>query len=443
MNAALRVWWTFLTALPLQRWLGSVGAALCVLLALVGFVLNQPLWMAGLVVLLVLAVFPTLFAGPAVFRALSSPRANQLWPHFRARMLGATALFIATLLALFALLIWGAPSPAGRAPPLELIGYTFAIATALFFWMFLQLGDWRWVWLWIAGPLVAGMLGLLGLSPSAVRAVLTAIPPWAWPAAAVAIWLVFAVWYVRAGRIRPIMLVPQAHARAWARAELDEAVTRDVALRMLVTARPPRRKTGALALAIAIVVGTAIVVPSLTPAARFFSFTSFVWPFSTMMMLWGNATAIVHRSRLLWLRMPGSRDVVRREIERALLRNFRAAVLLLLAAAAVYASPLVAAPPREVLAGFALAACAGLFITYVAFAAVPGGKLQLVSCGLMIGIQMALLARPSPSLTSVAIVAGAELVAAIMFRAVAIRNWRHVDWSRLRPLPTSNMLRGA
>ncbi|HEX7236834.1 MAG TPA: hypothetical protein VF405_07730, partial [Gammaproteobacteria bacterium] len=88
MNAALRVWWTFFTALPLQRWLGGIGAVLAGLLALLGLVLEQPLWVAGLVLFFVLAVFPTMLASAAVFRALSSPRANQLLPHFRGRMLG-------------------------------------------------------------------------------------------------------------------------------------------------------------------------------------------------------------------------------------------------------------------------------------------------------------------------------------------------------------------
>jgi hypothetical protein len=441
MSAALRVWWTFFTALPLQRWLGGIGAVSCGLLALLGFVLEQPLWVAGLVLLFVLAVFPTMFASPAVFRALSSPRANQLLPHFRGRMLGATALLVAAFLAIFALFFSGIASPASRAPPLELIGYAFAFATAMFFWMFMQFGDWRWVWAWVVAPLV---LGMVGLSPSTAAAVLTAIPAWAWPGAAGVAWLVFSVWYVRVPRIRPLMVAPQAHAGAWARAELDESVTREAALRVLVTAQPPGSRAIALGLAIALVViATAMVVTSLTPAARFIPFTTFVWPFSTMIMLWGRATPIVHRSRLLWLRMPGSRDTVRREIERALLRSLGGAVLLLLGAAALYASPLFGAAPREVLAGLGLAASAGLFSTYVAFASVPGRALHLVSFAVMIALQMGLLARSSPSLQAVAVVTAAELGGALLFRALAVRRWRHVDWLRLRPLPASNTFRGA
>jgi hypothetical protein len=174
-----------------------------------------------------------------------------------------------------------------------------------------------------------------------------------------------------------------------------------------------------------------------------FPFTSFVWPFATMIILWSKATGIVHRSRLLWLRMPGARAAVRREIERALLRNLGGTLLLLLGVAALYASPLAAVPPREVLAGFALAACAGLFGTYAALAAIPGNVVHLVTFALLILAQFGLLAPPSIALTDVVIVTAIELIGAIAFRAFAIARWRRVDWLRLRPLPQAHMFRDA
>jgi len=438
MNAVLRVWWTFFTALPLQRWLGGTGAALCTLLAAGGFVSGTyELWIFGLLVLFILAVFPTLFASPAVFRALSAPRASQLLPRFRARMLGAVALLVATLLAIFVLFFVTSAAAANRALPLEPIGYAFAFATAMFLWMFVQFGDWRWVWLWLAAPAALGVLGLL--APES-RALVAAVPAWAWPGAALLAWIGFAAWYVRARRIGPIRFNPQPRARAWASAELGGALPRDVALRMLVTARPPGREGWALAL-VGIVLG--VNVAAMSVAAPFFSFTSSFWPFGTMLLLWGHATSIVHRSRLLWLRMPGPRDAVRREVERALLRNVRGAVLLIVAAAVIYASPLVGASPQQVLAGFLLSACAALFSTYLAFASIPGRALHLVGFGLMIALQFPLLAPPFTSPTNVTIVTVAELGGAIAFRMLALRRWRQIDWLRLRPLPQSNMFRGS
>jgi len=215
-----------------------------------------------------------------------------------------------------------------------------------------------------------------------------------------------------------------------------------------MTGKPPSQKNRALVIRTAWVVGNVVILvlgaflflPA--PLTQFFSFTSFVWPFGTMMLLWGHATGIVHRSRLLWLRTPGSRDAVRREVEHALLRNLRSGLLLLVGVAALYLSPLVAAAPQQVLAGFALAACAGLFSTYLAFASVPGRALHLIGFGLMMATQFALLG-PFNSPLNVGIVTVVELAGALAFRALALRRWRRVDWLQLRPLPTSNMFRGA
>jgi hypothetical protein len=60
----------------------------------------------------------------------------------------------------------------------------------------------------------------------------------------------------------------------------------------------------------------------------------------------------------------------------------------------------------------------------------------------MMALQFALLG-PFKSPMNIDIVIGAELVGALAFRALAVRRWRRVDWLRLRPLPTSNMFRGA
>jgi hypothetical protein len=356
-------------------------------------------------------------------------------------MLVGVALFMAALLAPLALL-FVSESTAGRPTPLEFIGYMLAVSTAIFMWMFALFGDWRWVWLWIAVPFV---FGWLGLSSPTGRALLAAIPAWAWPGAAVLAWIVFVAWYVRARRIGPVIFAPQPPAAAWARADLDGSVTRELALRALVTGQPPGRMGRALVFSIALNVGLAFIVVFFLMASftGFFAFTSFVWPFAAMLVLWGKATAIVHRSRLLWLRMPGSRETVRREIERALLRNACAGVLVIVGVAAVSAaSPLVDASPEQVLAGFALVASAALFSTYLAFASIPGRVLHLVCFAVMMALQLALLG-PLSSPTTAGIVIAAQIGGAIALRALAMRRWRHVDWLRLRPLPAANLFRGA
>ncbi len=434
MSAVLRVWWTFFTALRLQRWLGGIGLVLCALLTLAGLVAGQPFWIAGLVMLFTFAVFPTLFASPAVFRALSASHANQLLPHFRARMLGAVALFVAALLATtLAPLLLSVSASAGRQiSPFQVAAFELAFATAIFLIMFLQFGNWRWMWLWIGASL--GFSSLLAWPPG--RSALAALPVSTWLGAVLVAWVTFGAWYLRARRIHPLVLVPQPPAGAWTRAKLDRPLTRAAALHALITANPPgaRLAPGTL---VGVLIVAAAVIFLVIRAARIAPFTAFIWAFALMIGCWAVATSVVHRSRLLWLRLPGPRETVRREVERALCRIFGRFVLALLVLAALYASPLVGTAPLIVLAGFALAASAGLFGIYAAFAAVPGGALHISGFAVLMALQLGLLARPAPSLTSVVIVTAVELAGALFFRALALRRWRHIDWTRVRPLPAS------
>jgi len=438
MNAIGRVWWTFFTAIRLQRWLAGSGLVLAGLLGIAGLLLREPLFgvVFSSLAFFILVVFPTLFASAAVFRALSAPRANLLLPQFRGRMLVAILALETTGLVLFALLLFALAWFGGRAMPLEPLVYAFAFGTATFMLMFMVFGDWRWMWAWI-GTLVA--FSVVG---NAAPRALTAIPTSGWLIAALAAWIAFGGWYLRARRISPLWLVPRPPSLKWPRSRPGETLTREQALRVLISAQP--RWSRWLVAGIINIVAFAIVLTVFAaPNGPFLPFTSFVWPFGMMVLLWGKNMAIVHRSRLLWLRVPGARDVVRREVERALLRNLAGAGLLLLGAAALYSSPLLAAPPREVLAGLALSIGAGLFGTYAALAAIRGNLAQLATFAVLMVAQFGLLARLSPALPDVVLVTALELVAAIAFRALAVARWRRVDWLQLRPLPQSNMLRGA
>jgi hypothetical protein len=439
MNAVARVWWTFFTALPLQRWLAGSGVVLAGLLGIAGLVLREPLFgvVFSSLAFFILVVFPTLFSGAAVFRALSASRANRFLPQFRGRMLAAILALEATGLVLFALLLAALAWFGGRTMPLEPLIYAFAIGTALFILMFLLFGDWRWIWVWLGTFFAFSVLG------QAAPRTLAAIPASGWLVAALAAWVAFGGWYLRARRIKPLSLVPQAPSGRWSEARLGETGTREQALRVLISGQPPWSRRRLLAGILNIAIFAVVVTAFARPSAGFFPFTSFIWPLGMMVLLWGKTTAIVHRSRLLWLRIAGARDVVRREVERALLRNLAGAGLLLLGAAALYSSPLLAAPPREVLAGFALSICAGLFGIYAALAAIPGNLVQLATFAVLMVAQFGLLARLSPALPDVLIVTALELVAAIAFRVLAIARWRRVDWLQLRPLPQSNMLRNA
>ena len=104
MRAVLRVWWTFFTAVPLQRSFGvgrrhrSSASPL-----VVGLLLREWFWLPlGYTAFVVFAAFPALFTAPALFRSLSAPRMFQLLPHLRLRMLIAVSLVLCALLVLSA-----------------------------------------------------------------------------------------------------------------------------------------------------------------------------------------------------------------------------------------------------------------------------------------------------------------------------------------------------
>lgn len=300
--------------------------------------------------------------------------------------------------------------------------------------MFLVFGDWRYIWLWVGTVVAFTVLGR-----SAPRA-LAAIPASAWAVAALAAWVAFGIWYLRARRIKPLALLPQPQSRSWSGRGLGETTTREQALGVLVRGQLPWSRSRLFAGILNAAAFAVLVAIFAAPSSGVFPFTSYVWPLVTMVVLWGKTTAIVRRSRLLWLRIPGARDVVRREVERTLLRNVAGAGLVLLGAAALYSSPLFGAPPSEALAGLALAVCAGLFGTYAAFAALPGNLAQLAAFAVLMVAQFGMLARASPALPDVVIVTALELIAALAFRALAVARWRRVDWLQLRLLP--NMFRG-
>jgi hypothetical protein len=451
MRAVLRLWWTFFTAVSLQVVLFVVGCALFGLLVVVALVRREPIWLVfGYLAFVVLAAFPALFTTPALFRTLAAPRMYQLLPHFRLRMLIAVSLLLCTLLMLSAGFLVAPTIAAERvflaaaSPfPFFALGVVAAFIVAVFLVLFLAFGDWRWS---ISLPLALAALVLLPEWSPATAGFFAASPAWVWPAAALGAWAIFAGWYLRAPQVRPVMLMPQQRAVA---VDATRPVPRAVAIRTLLASNPLRTapKTGGLrttGLRInpfhLLVSGnplnllvSAIALAVLFP--RFYSLTVF-WPLAFMLFSGERSGSIVRQSRLLWLRIPGSRDAVRNEIEKALWRNLGLGALFLVVVAAISASPLVGAGPARALLVLAMTVNAAIYATYVAMAAVPNVATYLWGFVPMAALQVALLARSEPSFAAIAIVAAVELAGAALLRPLAIRRWRSVDWLQVRPLAT-------
>ncbi|HEY9181990.1 MAG TPA: hypothetical protein VIQ99_02250 [Gammaproteobacteria bacterium] len=433
MSAVLRVFWLFYTAFPLQRWLAVTGVVLCSILIAGGFWLEAPdaVYLLVAATFTVLAAFPAVFAGAALFRALSAPRSHQLFPHFRARMLLATALLAASSILWFAAVLAVPALLEGRALPAAVLVYPFGFVTAVFIWVFLFSGDWRWGSAYLLLPL--GVVMLLRTGPGSTDA--DTLP--LWPVATVAslAWAAFGVWYSRVRLVRPLMLTAAARreVRPW-----TDFPTRAGAIRAMLAwnGQPSLFRPflvavgGGGAIGIALLVLTVLMLPKL---GRMPFLTSFIWPFCCMAIAGAVAGRIVGQSRLLWLMVGGGRDDIRRLIERAAWRNGVAALAVTMTTALIVIVPL-GPSAREVALGLAVCASAAIYGVYVALSAVPGIKTQLVGFGLMSVAQLALIARADPAVASVAIIVAAQLLGAALFRALAVRRWRRIDWRLVQPI---------
>lgn len=429
MSAVLRVWWTFFTAVPLQRWLAVVGAAVAgLLLVTVSVAVQRPPPAAGYAIaaaaFTMFAVVPPLFAGGPFLRMLSAPRSHQLLPYFRVRMLVATALLVASQVLWFAAVMVGPVLAAGRDPWASLLILPFAFVTGVFLWLFLASGDVRW---WVAGVLLVALPSRI--FPSAGGSAWLA--PIAGALAALA-WLVFAIWYLRVRRVPPLQLAarpwrwPSAIARPLGQAE---------AIRALVAGyfewSLPRQLLGAVGAGVAfsVLLGLVFVWPGRFERLPYF--TNFPWPFVVMVMMGVIGARSAYRSRALWLQIPGRRADIYARIERLVARRWLLAVVAMLPIA--LGAWLFGASSAELALALLLCASAGLYGGWLSLAAVPGVKTHLLGFGLMTLAQLGLLARVEPVFPSVGIVIGAQLLGAALFRALAVRRWRRIDWLSFRP----------
>jgi hypothetical protein len=336
-------------------------------------------------------------------------------------------MLLCTLLVLSAGVLVAPALAENRAFPFFALGFAAAFLVGMFLVFFLAFGDWRWS---LSIPLALVMLITLRDWSPASADFLRALPVWVWPAAALGAWAIFAAWYLRVRQVRPVMLMPPPRT-----VELGAArpVPRAIAIRTLLASSRPSAVSRRIRYRATLVW---VVLVLLMTGLQFVSLTSVFWPLTFMLLYGERSVAIVRQSRLVWLRIPGSRDAVRLEIERVLWRNWVFGAALLAIVAAIAASPLVGAGAPRALLGLAATAGAALYGTYVAMAAVPNvATTYLLAAGPVVLLQVVLLGRPESSLTAVAVVAGVEFAGAALLRALVIRRWRTVDWLRLRPLP--------
>ena len=434
MSAIVRVWWIFFTAFPLQRWLGIAGGCFLGLgIAATWLGVDGRLALTlGLLWFAVLALFPAVFASGGILRALAAPQSHQLLPLFRVRTLLAMALFLVILVAPVGALFWVRPALPNPVP-FEAMAIALGVLTAIVLTMFAATAHWGWMMLqfpaYIASALWAGTGGPQRLAAAGISL------PGLIGAAAAAAWLIFAIWFLHVRRIRPPMLLPTGAwpSRRFADGELP---TRATAARTLVRGQLDRPL--AQDLAWAVVTGVVLCLgikllaflPRQTPSPP--TFTAFVWPFWVMTFMAAPTYVAVRQSRLLWLFVQGSRAEVLRLVETTMARHYlwAATVIATVIAMAVAFEWLA---PREIGWAAALMLSAALYGYYVGL---TGGLwLAVVGCVAMLIVQIALLQTGGPTnVIALTAMVAAHVLGAALFRFLATRRWRSIDWLQVRPI---------
>jgi hypothetical protein len=443
MSAIVRVCWLFFSAFPVQRWLGVLGTALLAVglgAAVLGIDWRVSV-MLGVIAFAICVLFPAAFAAGGVLRALSAPHNHQFLPLFRVRVLLATGLLMALLLAPVCFMFFVPPASNGEAPPLQAVAFAFqavvfafGAVTAILLAMFVITGNWNRMFLVL--PLLFALTLWLRLEgPLRLRDAGISIAALVGPAGTGA-WLIFVVWYLRVRRIRPPMLTPVGRfSRQLGPAEMPSRATAGRAvMNGVIEVSPTKMLLRAIGLGLAIGATLALVAYLARSQNRTPSFTTFIWPFVMMTATAETTYRFVRQSRLLWLQVPGSRADVLRVVEAAMGRRYlwqTAFNLSLFATLLALQGPAL----RDVGWALALALSAALYGSYVGLAAVRGLGLLIVGCGPMAIAQIAVLGTSgaTTALEFTALLA-VQLLGAVVFRLLGAQRWRRMDWMRFRPL---------
>ena len=472
MKAVARIYWTFFTAVRIQRWLGTLGLVVLGLGAAVGFFglfTDSPAVAAlpfGVVAFAFCVLVPTAFATGGTLRALSAPQSLALLPHFRVRILVAVVLFVGSIALVwyltgagFVLLADDGAPEAGLARVGASAIYAVGALTAIVLSVFVITANPNWTWLTL--PLVLGGASWFDADGPQRLAAAGISLPWIVAVASLGAWTAFVTWYLRVRRIRPVLLITETHGwtEIWRRKASRQQkrwpahLTRGSAIGILlwggrVQPNLPRQLLNAAALGAFLNLVVPLLwylLPDQTPTRP--PFTMFVWSFYAMLFTSFAALLIVQQSRRVWLRVPGSRTRVFRSVEREMARLYLRAITLIAALVAV-STWVFETPPTEAVWGFALMASAALYSMCMGLVSVRTAWPVALGLLVMTLLQVAVLGveRDQLATSRVAALLGIELeaqqvgallaiqlAAAAVLRAVAELRWRSVDWLRLRP----------
>jgi hypothetical protein len=401
---------------------------------------------------LVCVLVSTAFAAGGTLRALSASRTHALLPSFRVRALLAVALLVASIaLSSHGLAVWfvlaGGPAGIGAEPAAfeATAVYVVGAVTAVFMFVLAMTANPNWAWL--ALPVILGFPSWMEVEGPRRLAAAGFSLPWIVGIAATLAWIAFAIWYLRARAIRPVLLLRSTHGMTelWRRhgdrqtKRWPANLTRAAATGILIGGRARRPLpqqfliAGVVGVVLCLLLPLLEYLPAQQPATP--PLTTFLFPFYPMFFVAVGAHQIVRQSRRVWLHVPGSRVQVFRLIELVMAMLY--AVVLTCLTTLVLASILLRQTPLdEAVWGFALMASAALYSACMCLAAVR--TVWFIAVGMVVAFAVQLvglevIGKP-PSDAQLATVVGLQLAGAGVFRLVAELRWRSIDWLRFRPM---------
>ena len=442
MKAVARLVWTYLTALPILRWVGAVALA-SLPFAVIG------MWprTRGFIALPMLAfaihsLSMTIAAG-YLFRVLSSPRSHRFLPHFRGRSLAAFLAIVAVVSAPWLVIVaWAAlrpPYAVTLVAPLFIIivmvGFTFFPVGAAVTLVSLLAVGWLVTRFGLPHPTLVEVPSDAGPSALAIAVFLLCV--WA------AIWIAFSIWYLRVRRIEPIQtpamildkigIGPAAGSVVFDRGRALEA--------SLSAAHPQGARQRALFIAM-LVVGTKLAVGAMSglhlplyTARVFLFFPGLVIPGT---LLAAVATTHARRTRSVWLKSGLSRRGLLAAIEKQIWRRAAPGAI---AVSVVLSTGLALAYDVAIPAlarGLASAAATALLAVYLGVAFVRDSRLielcvaAVLVASACVGAWSALSGPEHVGLWLATILS--QAAAALAFRAIAIAQWRTIDWLVFKPV---------
>jgi hypothetical protein len=436
MKAIARLVWTYLTAFPILRWVGVVALVSLPFLVLAIWS-GAPGFMALPFIAFAIHSLSMSIAAGYLFRVVSSPRSHRFLPHFRGRSLAAFVVIVAIVAAPWVVMVpWAAPRGLPLAAALVwplcmatlMVGLTFSpVATAV---TFASLATIRWLLtrLMSAYPEFFATPRVGDLTPMAGAVFL------------IGAWATFSIWYLRARRIEPLQSVAMILDRIGIRPSAGSVVfDRASAMTATLAATYPR-DAKQLGVWVALLILGTKVAADLAKDAHLPGTTVFFVPALTLpgVLVAAVATRLARRTRSLWLKSGLSRRGLLAATEKqvwrtAASRSIALSVVLATGIALAYDVPV---PVLE--RGLASAVATATLAVYLGVAHVRDSRLieactaALVVASAAVGVWAALSAPARDGLWLATIVI--QIAAALVLRAVAISQWRSIDWLVFKPI---------